>query len=427
MVTAMDAGASAPARQTTPPAPTPPPASRPSQTAAPSSAGDTFTPSADLQEEQAAASATPTAGPTATPTPGSAAPAAPQITPVAAPTPTPSTPQAPAPSSQDINGLSGQDRIQHIVDHYNDNRVVGNAQVTQSYHDISNAFNQVQGGGGANWTTYASWASKTAGDVIRGDKVPGIDQGPFRAQTEGATADGNKKVYQEIAPKFQSYIDEFGKDSGSQPDWNKFNQWADKNFTPGNINADGSGGQDWLRSAFSNYYAAKYENDPQKKEQETALANIQVAYHEQTRLNGNISAAVPLGGFGTGFGPLPGVSNLAPPLEGPDGSHLGLDHDVPGQVQDNLKVGNGPTAVPGYGDTVNSFTHGFRNSDTLKGTATSDWRDINQRMNYITGLIQSQNNNPALFNDVFWTGTDGHPDEVSQINSGDVPGGWSTG
>ena len=54
------------------------------------------------------------------------------------------------------------DRVATLTD-----PVVRNLQITQSYGELSRAFAALTGGGPANWCTFATWASKQAGQTIR--------------------------------------------------------------------------------------------------------------------------------------------------------------------------------------------------------------------------------------------------------------------
>ncbi|MGH7854596.1 MAG: hypothetical protein ACREP3_14215, partial [Candidatus Binatia bacterium] len=46
-----------------------------------------------------------------------------------------------------------------------------NVHITQCYHDLSQSIALVIGAANANWCTFASWASKTAGRFVRGEVV----------------------------------------------------------------------------------------------------------------------------------------------------------------------------------------------------------------------------------------------------------------
>ena len=68
--------------------------------------------------------------------------------------------------------------------------VLRNLLITQCYHDLSMELARVLGAGNANWCTFATWASKTAGRFIRNDEVPALfrklleDSGGFRRGTQ---------------------------------------------------------------------------------------------------------------------------------------------------------------------------------------------------------------------------------------------------
>src|SRR5690606_30275678 len=118
-----------------------------------------------------------------------------------------------------------------------------NYEITQAYADISRAFRDTLGIEEANWCTFATWASATAGDFIRGDQVPqfllgrladderfsmrlakalmnreGTRPRSARVRIRGIVeriaidvareiAAGNLKVFRELAPVFVEMID----------------------------------------------------------------------------------------------------------------------------------------------------------------------------------------------------------------------------
>ena len=203
--------------------------------------------------------------------------------------------------------------------------VLRNLQITQCYCELSTVFAKPMGAY-ANWCTFATWASRQAGQTIRHEdlqrtiesllhNVPEVETALSLiitlAKQTGAKQDfdqllktsigiiikstierasdavgrGNKKVFEEIAPEFalfistcfndvaytQSSIDEFCKPlkAGPPPD-----------------------GQDSLRSAFRCYYAALFEKGLKKKSELNFLANLQVGFHEQNRLQPEIAEAL---------------------------------------------------------------------------------------------------------------------------------------
>ncbi|HTU60722.1 MAG TPA: hypothetical protein VMF89_19855, partial [Polyangiales bacterium] len=126
-----------------------------------------------------------------------------------------------------------------------------NLLITQCYHDLSSELGRVLGASNANWCTFATWASRTAGRFIRNEEVPALfrrlleDSQGFQAGTarilqrlrslhpamalipehgllgladkimddvSGQIIAGNLKVFAELAPVFSQFIHLF--DSG---------------------------------------------------------------------------------------------------------------------------------------------------------------------------------------------------------------------
>lgn len=212
--------------------------------------------------------------------------------------------------------------LQRIVDL--EDGIVRNLLITQRYHDLSQGLSGILGRKNVNWSTFATWASKTAGQSIRDEEVPKplldliqkagrldsaiewlnrsifggeaaatLERADVIARVEGVVKDvsatiakGNLKVFAELAPLFLHAIATFGRDT-------EFQQSTIDAFVaalrPGPASADG---QDLLKKAFSNYYRARFESDFTKKAQLMLLANGQVGLHEQTRLQPNILEAL---------------------------------------------------------------------------------------------------------------------------------------
>jgi hypothetical protein len=141
------------------------------------------------------------------------------------------------------------DRIAHLAD-----PVVRNLQITQCYFEISRALRPLTGAN-ANWCTFATWASKQAGQTIRGEDLvhrfqdqfrgspeiataigalvevvsrfgfrwqvpalverilPGLNPAAAFARANDAVARGNRKVFEEIGRAFARYLAKFAEDS----------------------------------------------------------------------------------------------------------------------------------------------------------------------------------------------------------------------
>lgn len=202
--------------------------------------------------------------------------------------------------------------------------VLRNLLITQCYHDLSREIGRVLGAHNANWCTYATWASKTAGRFIRNEEVPALfrkvleDSHGFQA---GATrilhrlrglhpamalipehgllglADkimhdvsnqiiaGNLKVFSELAPVFARFIHLF--DGGRFDD-----KAADQLLSSMRVGPSSKDGQSLLHEALEHFIAAARESDPMLKAQHMLIANAQTGLHEQIRLQPFIAGSL---------------------------------------------------------------------------------------------------------------------------------------
>ena len=191
--------------------------------------------------------------------------------------------------------------------------VVRNLEITYCYSRLA-AASASRIGEGANWCTYATWASRQAGGSIRGEDLLAalermlaegrwilhplatlwrklLRRGLFQRRTRlgrllselhtpfdafelasDAVARGNLKVFEEIGLQFARYL-ETGHPSGLRP-------------------GDPPEGQRLLSQAFAHYEEARLENDPARHAQLALLANLEIGLHEQTRLQPEILEAL---------------------------------------------------------------------------------------------------------------------------------------
>ncbi len=205
--------------------------------------------------------------------------------------------------------------------------VVRNLQITQAYHDLATAMAHLTGAG-ANWCAMATWASKQAGQSIRREDLvraferllrgtPAVEvqaeavlaaSGTPAAQqprslggavealwealnpaaaferTSAAVARGNLKVFEEIGYEFARFLDLF---ANGQPDAAQLARFYDA-FRPG----EPPQGQRYLRQAFAHYVQALDATDAHNKAQLMLLANLEIGFHEQTRLQPEIVEAM---------------------------------------------------------------------------------------------------------------------------------------
>jgi hypothetical protein len=203
-----------------------------------------------------------------------------------------------------------------------ENPVIRNLQITECYARLSAAF-AARSGAGANWCSYATWASRQAGRTIRGEdllehlngelgrsrwllhpfatlgrnllrrglfqpetrlgRLAGELHTPFDAfeRASAAVARGNLKVFEEIGLEFARYLELRPGDASS------FDAFLER-LKPG----DPPDGQRYLRLAFERYERLRDEQDPRTHAESALLANLEIGLHEQTRLQPEIGEAL---------------------------------------------------------------------------------------------------------------------------------------
>lgn len=201
-----------------------------------------------------------------------------------------------------------------------------NLHITQCYHELAVVLAE-RTGGGANWCSFATWASKQAGQTIRKEDLGrtlentlGSQAAALQAAQElraaalrlgarlqaeellklawkaydpqsaferssAAVARGNLKVFAEIAWEFARFCADCLPDRVY--DANHIARFVEQ-LRPGNP----PDGQDYLRKAFLNYYQALFKQDEKAKNELLLLANLEIGFHEQTRLQPEINEAL---------------------------------------------------------------------------------------------------------------------------------------
>lgn len=207
--------------------------------------------------------------------------------------------------------------------------VIRNLRITQSYAELSAAVRSLIGEG-ANWCTFATWASRQAGCTIRGEDLGDrlgdalhdgwslrhpvrslwralLRRGLFNPKTtlgrivraihspfdvferaSEAVAIGNRKVFEEIGYEMARYLDFCAHDPS--PDSPRF-----VSFLEGLKAGPPPDGQEWLARAFTHYQRQRSEPQASRRAQLMLLANLEIGYHEQTRLQPEIQQAMEAG------------------------------------------------------------------------------------------------------------------------------------
>ena len=225
-----------------------------------------------------------------------------------------------------------------------DRPVLRNLRITLAYHRLSDDVARELGAENANWCTYATWASKTAGTFIREEELhdavrrlletkgrvrwrlralhralhamdsgvsrePGEQEmedemmGPILAAVDEVgrfIREGNRTVFEELGGLFAALLVEL--DSHPEPDPERFERFLER-LRPGESLPDRiepgdrlvsrpEGGQDLLRSSLRAYHAARFATDPKRKAELLLLGNALGGLHEQTRLQSHIAGAL---------------------------------------------------------------------------------------------------------------------------------------
>lgn len=195
--------------------------------------------------------------------------------------------------------------------------VARNAAITQGYHDISNAMGEILGKENATWSTFATWASKQAGqsirqedlpkffmdaikgagavgdtlskmdDVLRKLGLPALPLGDIAAGAKDALnqvsqiiAEGNQAIFREAGKEFSRFIDTF-KDA-THYDQAQVDQFLSQIPPEKSL----------LREGFAAYAKAQFEQDPNKKAELMLLGNEKIVQHEQTSMTPAIERAM---------------------------------------------------------------------------------------------------------------------------------------
>jgi hypothetical protein len=367
--------------------------------------------------------------------------------------------------------------------------ILRNLEITQAYYEISAAMARMTGTG-ANWCTVATWASKQAGQSIRREDLAaaferllaespqvqpqarallqaGAAAGGPRAQslrgaievlwsainpaaaferTSDAVARGNRKVFEEIGAEFVRFL--FICDDGPP------SEASLEAFLAGLRQGDPPIGQRYLRQAFAHYARAMRLESARERSEMLLLANLEIGYHEQTRLQPEIVEAMnapvvepkdlrrrlvaelfpdPTSLARFWLARLAGrmkellqardalaeetqrlarlvVTATLMTLTLPGGRVLRLGGDIPDRFPEALATIDDPE-LSAFLRQIDLTPNG------PSGTRVEDWGELPQRMRFIANLFRTYHMTQALFDSPFT------PDQVGAIRSGRRPAG----
>jgi len=371
-----------------------------------------------------------------------------------------------------------------------DDPVIRNLQITQCYHELS-AVLVSRVGQSANWCTFATWASKQAGQTIRKENLRRLLESRLKqaqttvqdaqhvaltAQASGevqahelfnqalnvrnlysaldrasdAVGRGNKKVFDEIGREFARFFAACIHDEILDPE--KIEHFCSA-LRPG----DPPDGQQYLRQAFRHYYRSFFETDASNRAALIFLANIEIGFHEQTRLQPEIAESLDAGmvsstqfmqQFLTGLYPVTGWFVLAhlylKKLLGrptalevalrvllndaqillrqtltevmmticfPNGVVVRLGDDLSAKFPDSLKT----ITSPELKDMLARFDP---TPDSLVDSGALDWANLTERLHFIIDMFRCYQEDTNLFLPPF------DPEQLERIQAGELPAGW---
>ncbi|AMY08614.1 hypothetical protein LuPra_01818 [Luteitalea pratensis] len=356
------------------------------------------------------------------------------------------------------------DRIRAI-----DRAPLRNLHITQAYHALASAF-AARTGGGTNWCVFATWASRQAGQTIRGEdlletlrgrlRLPArwlhpihslwrvlLARGLYDADTRlgrvvraiqgpldpfehasDAVARGNRKVFEEIGREFARFL---AAGIGTTAD----SGGALEAFIGGLRDGDPPDGQRLLRRAFNRYAVAMREDAPAVRAQALYLANLEIGWHEQTRLQPEILEALDAPMFELRESGLRILEALSPgasrwpavartPLAWLLGSAawplaraaralvrevitsalmtLRLPGDRVAWLGHNLELPGAPSLSGPAGDELLAVLHRFGcNQPCALDCGAADWSGLAARLHYIAHLFRALHDDASLFDAPF--------------------------
>lgn len=365
--------------------------------------------------------------------------------------------------------VSEVDRIANLAD-----PVIRNLQITQCYYELSAGIVE-RTGASANWCTFAAWASKQAGQTIRKDDLgqalvraytrptalndlqggavglPAPDPVAAQAQqvdktlwqaldptapferASAAVARGNLKVFAEIGRVFAAFVAELLLDA-------RYDAARITAFCAGLRAGPPPNGQEYLRQAFASYYTALFAAEAKERAERLLLANVAIGFHEQTRLQPEIVAALDAPfidphnlaqGLARLLYPFPNwllspwlllrrllgrpllIETLAEAsasqlhhlvrqlitehmmtLTFADGSYLRLGHDLRTPYPESLRHIQSA-------DLNALLAEVDPTPDSMAKTGATDWGDLSERLHFIVDMFRCFQENPMLLEQPF--------------------------
>jgi hypothetical protein len=372
--------------------------------------------------------------------------------------------------------------------------VIRNLQITQCYYELSRAFTERLSAGArtglcANWCTFATWASKQAGQSIRKEDLINALEYYLKAQktttqaltatvtatqnlsarrdtptltqtlwdaldplaaldrAAAAVARGNQKVFAEIGYEFARFAE---LQTDLAPDLDHLAA-----FLAPLRAGDPPDGQRYLQQAFTHYYAAFF-TDAKPRAELLLLANLEIGFHEQTRLQPEIAEALDAAWVSSGEMLRKILGTLFPGwgwviyagmwltrlFNRPTKLDLALTHLLT-TLQKQLRalltefmmvlwlppgiwLRLGSDLAAEFPESLRELTHAELcammgqidpTPDSPLASGTVDWADLSDRIHFIADMFRCYEESPALLDAPFT------PEQVALLKQGHLPPG----
>lgn len=263
---------------------------------------------------------------------------------------------------------------------------------------------------------------------------------PAFERAAAAIARGNVMLFGEIGREMARFLQTFPAPAELAPD-------RVAAFCEALPNGDPPAGQGYLRRAFRHYAEAALSTDPGIRAELMLLANAEIGFHEQTRLQPDIEAALdaPVEGVMALGGRLAGVLFVsAPRWPGVFGKPLALMCGLFGRLLArtarriaravitqrlmSMELAGDPIRLrddvaPEYPEALRSIEHPelreliARLEQPGQRSGVDDWADFADRMHYILMLFRTRQEDPKLFDPPF------HAADIAAFQAGRLPAG----
>jgi hypothetical protein len=291
--------------------------------------------------------------------------------------------------------------------------------------------------------------SRLSNDELRATVWRVLDPAAVLARASDAVARGNLKVFAEIAAVFARFNADCLRDATR--DDAHIERFCDSLHA-----GEPPDGQDYLRAAFTHYYDALFTVDPKARAELLFLANIEVGFHEQTRLQPEIAAALDLAGLeprdaadrlvaaifpGATWitriwqllmrllrGPTP-LERAVAPLVTEIRRHLRqllTEHFLTLGLANGVRLRLGRDLSAAFPASLERIANARLSelllridptADSLKGSGAVDWTDLAERLHFICDFFRCQHERSDLFMPPF------SAEQAAALKAGSIPAG----